>query len=650
MKKSERKRGLNKFGNLLKYRGSQVTVFVIIAIILVVGIAGYFIAKNYIYSNIPSSVQPVYNYYLSCLQNTVKDGASIMASQGGYLELPDFEAGTEYAPFSSQLGFVGLGIPYWYYISGNGIAKEQVPTKSNMEKQLANYLLENAGNCDFSDFEKQGFTVNIEDASSAKSSISESSIKSSLSQLITIDYGETHTVINSHSFQTDSNLGKFYELARKIFDYEKKSMFLENYTLDVLYSYAPVDSVSLDCAPVMWNPYDVADNLKNAISANLGMVKLNGQYYVSKNKYDDYFVAGKDSGIELTNEQIRFQYSADMPSRIEIWPTKGNMMIAEPIGTQPGLNVMGFCYAPYKFVYDIYFPVLIQIYDGNSIGEIFQFPFSVVISKNNPREAMTSEYFETTESICDNANSEIFISTLNNNLLPVEANIEFKCLDDTCSLGQTKINNITKSSSILANVPQCVNGIITATAEGYKQSKYIISTNQETSAQIFLDKEYTLPLEIYVDGSLTKELSVLVINQKADDGSESMINSVSYPYSKEIKSSDGYYSFDLKVYKNSDITIPSTTTTQCVNSLKSGIMGVLGFEEEKCTDLTIPAQKLSNYVYAGGKANYYISQSELDGAKTFRVFARSVPAPQTLENAQDNYEIVQTKLLDIQII
>ena len=65
-------------------------------------------------------------------------------------------------------------------------------------------------------------------------------------------------------------------------------------------------------------------------------------------------------------------------------------MIAKPIGTQPGLSAMKFCYAPYKFVYDMYFPVLIQVYSKDDANEVFQFPVSVVINKNMPREAANS--------------------------------------------------------------------------------------------------------------------------------------------------------------------------------------------------------------------------------------------------------------------
>ncbi len=543
---------------------------------------------------------------------------------------------------------MGLGVPYWYYISGNGLEKEQIPTKTQMESQLSKYIKETK-KCDFSSFIEQGYNISIEDATSAKATIADDNIRISVSQRLSISYGDTKFIASNHNTQADSSLGKLYGLAQKIYSYEKDKMFLENYSLDVLHTYAPVDGVLLQCSPAVWNPYEVADNLKSALTANIGMIKMSGEYYISKNKINNYFVTGKDSNIDLTGEQVRFQYSADWPSRIEIWPTKNNIMSADPVGTQPGLNAMGFCYVPYKFVYDMYFPVLVQVLNTNNPQEIFQFPFAIVISKNAPREAAASEYIEQTESICDKANSDLTVNTYNVNLLPVEADIQFKCFNDVCDLGRTKINNATGLSSLAVKVPQCINGFLTAKAEGYADKKYIISTNEESSADLVLDKKYTLPLEIYVDDSLTNELSVLSIS-KNSEGVSNAVDSVSYPFSRQISIAEGDYSFDLKVYKNGAINIPATTTTQCVTMPKEGVLGILGLTEDKCTDLTIPSQTLSNYVYAGGKQNDYVTPSELEAAKVFRIFAKSVPVPQDMQQAQDNYEMVSTKILDIQIV
>jgi len=626
---------------------SQITIFVIVAVIIIVGIIGVVLFRNVLFpSAIPSDLVPVYDYYLSCVSNIADDGITIMGSHAGYIEPPTFEPGSQYAPFSSMLGFMGTGIPYWYYVSGNGIKKEQIPTKNEMQNQLANYVLDEIGKCDLTNFRNQGYVIGVEDPTSSKVLISDNKISLSLKQKIIITKGESTYTISSHSVNLNSKFGSLYNLAKQVYEYEKSRAFLENYTVDVLYTYAPVSGADFNCSPSIWIPNQVFDRLRTALQANLISLKLQGDYYETKGKYSSYFIVGEDSGINLNNQQVSFVYSSDWPSRFEVWPTRNDVMIAEPVGTQAGLGAMGFCYTPYKFVYDMYFPVLIQIYNPEDGQDLFQFPFAVVINKNVAREALDSQIPESVENVCDNANLNISISTYNVHLDPVESIISFKCLNSVCNLGKTQVD-ANNDARLNAMVPQCYNGILTAKAEGYSEKSQIISTNQENFAEMVLDREYNLPIEIYIDGVLTNDVSVL-ITSKTQDNITSFTNTLSYPSTKVFKISEGSYNFDLKVYKSSSITIPATTTTQCSNTPKAGLLGFFGAEEEKCFDVTTPSQTVSNIVYAGGNINWYLTAGELESAKILRVYATSMKVPSTLDEVSASYDNLQRKTLDIQ--
>lgn len=625
---------------------SQITIFIIIAIVIVGLIAGYFIVKKSS-PTIPVNILPVYNYYLSCVQENAKTGADIMGSQGGYLELPNFSPGSTYAPFSSQLGFMGLAVPYWYYISSNGIKKEQIPTKVQMQNQLSNYIKNEIGNCNFDSFKNSGYNISL-GSPTVKVIINEDKISISLNQKIEIGYGDSNFVLNNHNTEVNSKLGNNYDLAKKIYTLESSSLFLENYTSDVLYTYAPVNGVVLNCSPAIWNPYDVIANLKIALENNLGVIRLPGSYYALKG-ISNYFVAGKNSDLSIKDSQINFLYSSDWPSRFEIWPTKSNIMIASPVGTQAGLGALGFCYIPYKFVYDMYFPVLIQISNPNDASEIFQFPMAVVINKNMPRDAVVSSTFENPENLCDNANTDLEINSVDINLAPVEVDIEFKCFEDSCALGKTKIDNSSGAARLVAKVPQCINGLLTASSEGYKDSQQYVSTNVPTSVDVILDREYTLNFEVYVDGVLTRDLAILTISENLEN-TTSFVGSLAYPTSNEIKLSEGDYSFDLKVYGSGSITLPATTSTQCVETAKSGLLGVFGLQDEKCFDINIPGQTLTNMLTAGGIQNQYITPSELEDARFFRIYTTSVSPPANLDSIQLNIDSIESQNLEIEII
>ena len=107
------------------------------------------------------------------------------------------------------------------------------------------------------------------------------------------------------------------------------------------------------------------------------------------------------------------------------------LFITQPIGDQAGLGVLGFCYSPYHFVYNIKYPVLVMIQSGT---EIFQFPIAVVIEGNNPRTSLNGTAVATsTATLCQNENTNITVTTMDSNSNPVDTNISYECFGQTCN-------------------------------------------------------------------------------------------------------------------------------------------------------------------------------------------------------------------------
>jgi hypothetical protein len=222
-------------------------------------------------------------------------------------------------------------------------------------------------------------------------------------------------------------------------------------------------------------------------------------------------------------------------------------------------------------------------------------------------------------------------------------------LNSVCALGKTKIDNSTNLASLEVKVPQCYNGVLISNAKDYSETKYTISTNEENSADIILQKEYKFPLEIYVDGALTNENAVLLINE-VDGNQTTFLDSINYPLTREIKLSQGVYNFELKVYKNGNIIIPATNNKQCLNQPKEGILGFFGVEEEKCYDVNLPSQTLTNLIYAGGNSNGAYTEDMLSGAETFRIDATSVKLPSNLEEIQTSSDSVENKKMIVSLV
>jgi len=622
-------------GNLLNSKRSQVTVFIILAIVIVAGIGIFFAVRSGLFStNIPQELEPVYSYYQACVEEETLNGIYILEQQAGYIDVPEFSPGSEYMPFSNQLGFLGIGVPYWYYVSGNGISNEQVPSKSKMQEQLNDYLEEGVDLCDFSQFEEQGFEVSIGE-SEVKSSIKDNSVSVSVNQNLNINYGDISWRGTKHSVSVDSMLGKFYDLAKKIYQNNEDEMFLERYGVDILRLYAPVDGSEIGCSPKVWNVEDIRGNLINSLEANIPFIKVKGDYYNLGEPTNKYFV--QDIGKEV-DVNVNFMYSAEWPMKMEVWPSEDGILMAEPIGLQEGMGLLGFCYTPYHFVYDFSFPVLVQLYSGN---EMFQFPVVVVIDKNNPREALDVQGLpDVVPELCEKKNTQLSVYTYNTNLEPVGARIQFKCFDTSCDIGKTESER--GEAVLIADFPQCVNGYILASAEGYETKKHLISTINSGSATVVLDRKYNLDLEVKkAGGSLGEDYAVVTFNK------EGKVKTLAYPDMKEIELTSGQYEIKTYVYSDSEINLKGSLSHKCVNVPKSGVLGVFGMTEEKCFDLEIPDQIISFAVSGGGTQDYYISESELENSNKLIIDAQSFGKPTKVEDLQINYNNVETQNLEV---
>src|SRR4030042_198854 len=428
-------------------------------------------------------------------------------------------------------------------------------------------------------------------------------------------------VVSKHNVVVNSKLGELYSDARAIYDYEQSSLFLENYAVDTLRVYAPVDGVEMSCSPLVWNANNVFDELELAIEANTLALKVkNGDFSLtdSRNKYFILDIPGIKNNVLFLN-------SRNWSHSFEVNPSDSSVMMAKPIGNQPGMGIIGFCYVPYHFVYNVNYPVLVQVYSGE---EIFNFPFAVVIQGNKPRQALNTSAVGTPEiDLCDYKNTLFEVTTYDFMLNPVSANISYKCFGEICDIGTTYKSN----GSLIALFPQCANGFILAKSNGYVDTKYEVSTVNSGFADIFMDKLYKKTVSLSLDGQVYN--GEAIINIVSDEVSETLV----YPRQRDVKLSEGQYEVQVYIYRNASIQLQETTQEQCIEVPKEGIGAIFGITEEKCFDVVIPSQIISNSLVGGGKQNYYIAESELQTGTIIDINSDSLATPRTIEDLQKNY-------------
>jgi hypothetical protein len=598
----------------------QVAIFVIIALVVVAGIVTFFVFRGGILgSEVPAELKPVYDYYISCVEEESRIAIDLAGTQAGYVNTPDYIPGTEYAPFASQLNFMGFGVPYWYYISGSGVVKESVPSKEDIQNDMAAYITANVNrNCDFEALSGKGYAIAFGSEPSAEVSISNDKVDVKVESELVASKGGSTASKSTHDVSISSKFGKLYESAKKIYEAQRDGAILENYTQDVLRLYAPVDGVEIGCSPKIWKTREVIDELKNAIEANIAAIKFKGDYYSLQDKRKNYFVVNVP-----VDEPVNLVYSKSWPTKIQVYGADDELMIAQPIGEQEGMGILGFCSAPYHFVYDISFPVMMQVYEDN---EIFQFPVVVVIDKNLPRQGAYYPLPEKSDipDLCQYKTQEVKVNVYDSDLNSIDANLSYLCFSSQCRLGESK------GGVFAGSAPACVNGYLIARAEGYSEKRQLFSTNEEWTSDMILDREYNVDLALEAGGKPLEGLAVVSFT-----GERSA--STALPAVSKIKLSEGLYNVSVFVYGNSSIAIPASTKSQCVTAGKGGIAGFFGATEEKCFEVNVPETKIEAALLGGGKGEIYLMRSDLEkGRITLKVDA--LPKPNSLEDLAKNYE------------
>ncbi len=598
----------------------QVSLFVIVALVLVIGVGVYVGVKNNLFNFSDSeSFTEVYNYYDECIKQDTLKAVDLAGSQGGRIDVGEYIPGSDYAPFSSQLNFLGFPVPYWYYVSGNGLVKENVPSKSEIEKEIANYLEEKIGECEFTPLAERGFNVILEEPSFSVS-INDDFIQVKSSTELNVDKDEKSVKVNSRILQINSNFGKMFDTAQDLYEKQINEAILENYSVDVLRLYAPVDGVEIQCSPKIWKAQEVVDELQNALQGNINSIKFNSE----KNSY---FSVDYQSEFEINT-----LYSRQWPWKVEVYGAEDGLMIAEPVGNQNGMGLMGFCYAPYHYVYDISYPVMFQISSGE---ELFQFPVAVIIDKNVPRQAEQVELFDDTTDfdLCQDKTQDVQIRTFDSNLNSVDADLSYECFNQKCILGKTE------NGVFAGKAPACVNGRIISKSEGYQDYSELFSSNEESSKDLIMDKLYNVDIEISAGGKSVKDNAIVVFNGKRTAFA-------SIPDNSKIRLAEGLYNVSVYIYSNSSLKIPESKKTDCREVSKSGIQGVLGFTEEKCFDIVIPATNLDFALVGGGKSESYVLSSQLESGK-LKIISEILPLPDSIEKLQQNYATFETLNLEV---
>ncbi len=610
----------------MKKRG-QVTVFIILGIVILAVFTILFSFRSQILEQdfesemnsiiIPEQIRPAKDYFDVCLEGITQDGINILASQGGYINLPEEPyKRTINDEFSNTLNLYSIHeVAYWFYETSNGIQQQQIPTIEEMERELEEYINNNFNNCEYfaQSFEEDGFTINYPEILSSEVKINQNNVQVKLNSDLQISLKEVYTDIDKLMVIADSKLGELYNLAKEVMEKENEELFLEEKTIDLMATYEeiPYSTTEFSCERKVWQKSRVLEDLKSITNTNIAALTLKdptSSAYLPTNR--DYFE------IDITKPEYiteSFTYSTDFPMFMDVSPTKGEILVGDALTQQTPeiskfLNLF-FCLNNYHFVYDVKYPVLIGLTDDNT-GLTFQYATTVIIDNNNPRayegEVFNTEYSnEFTDNFCENKVKPMEVTVYDSKTFRdiEDTSILYKCFTSTCYIGETN-----EQGKINANFPPCLNGAIIAQKDGYELGGEFISTNIDQETTVLLDKHYTLELEIKEvqlgDGftSSVNDKQAVVQFENLDNGYITMVTNED----TEIKLTDGNYQVTsyLLTEENTNIELKSDSEISCVKVPRPGILGLFS-SEEKCFESEFDGGTLTDVIVGGAAYEWY---------------------------------------------
>lgn len=405
----------------MKKRG-QVTVFVILGVVLLIGILLYaYITTRNVQPNINvprlgGDAGQVQEFVEGCIDQVGRAGLAELGRHGGYIDPTDMKYTLEAFDYNaldqteSDMAFLNVndeysGIPYWYYSrSSRSCWHCDVSTLSPplelMAYQLGRYVDENLPEClgNYLPFEEQGFEITAMSNISTFAMINEESVGFLTEyELRLVKDGET-TDIKKFYREVDIPLLKYYTTAVKITQTEIDTEYIDYYGLYLLGQYMgmdanklpPISAFRTGYDTVFWSKFNTKRLYESLLSSYTSFFTITGtsneiqeglegrpmelEFY---NAMDlPIFTDDEIYGLDLNNREINHIYLGQN-IYLNVVPSSGDLV--SPLVTQSedlGGVVSMDPDKSYEFFYDISYPIIVEIKDSRP-GKEYSFMFAL---------------------------------------------------------------------------------------------------------------------------------------------------------------------------------------------------------------------------------------------------------------------------------
>lgn len=488
-------------------RKAQVSIFLIIAVLLMLAGGTWFVYNNVVSEqapDVPEDIRPVHTFTANCLEQVTEDGLRRIGATGGYIDVPEQLRNNPRATLQAT-PIEELKQPYWWF---DGIQAE--PDLEHIRGQLQEHVQQNIHACldNYSVFESQ-FTFTYLEEPQVEILFSDEDVQARLDYEMEIRARENQTgrAWDSFTATIPVRFKKMHELASKIMQRQVEEKFIEQRAIDLMSldpGRIPITEIEFSCEEQTWQVSSVRQRIQELLAANIPYIKIQGSgessdSYVSnpfgedvygETYFQTHFVW--DVGIEDT-EGIKagFTYDPAWETVVNARPSEAGVMHS---GSNTGSGLLDdFCVQISHFTYDVQFPIQVAVTDDRAVEPyVFTFAFKADIDHNLPkRQAKGYSIFSTpdrltTTEYCGDRDTEVTVFTVDNvtgeDIKDVD--LSFTCGRYSCDIGVTDWLSFGAAAGLTEQYPYCVNGILRGERDGYLEAEQFIQTNSDGESYI----------------------------------------------------------------------------------------------------------------------------------------------------------------------
>lgn len=546
-----------------------MVLFIFVTLAIYLSTSTHQVSEAQTLKRVPTSFQ---DYLDVCIEDTAKEGITILGSQGGYISVPSFIKANDQA-FVAYDARGEFGVPAWYYKG-----EYRIPKLQDLESQISGYVEQNLKTC-LNGFEAfSDFDVTEKSLPKATTKITDDTVFVDLAYDLDVTAkGSQVKSYNHFTVTLPVMLGRMYELAKRIVYSEVKNTNFEKQLINLMSASedVPITGMTFSGRPQTWAVNDVENEVKALIFYNFQNVRFVGTDFLPferpANVYEKYrgfdlmdYREGRlpadsapDDAYDYFNlffdpNNLPGDYSAEqkdfsnIKTAVKFYPNNDFRFVARPstgnilssnMAKFPGTDIP-FPLQVSHFTYDIDFPLEINLLDSKAFSNeqfVFKFALPVSIRKNKPdKDTPAVTFYEAPvqfDNPCDNVDGSVDIRAVGlfgglNNMELKDVNVSYDCLKFGCYLGKTKSDG--GSYRLVTGIPNsCSGGFINVEKEGYLPAQKQLIDQDSLTIEMKKLKTFTIMVNKRPSYNLGTP-------QPLDDGDSVIIRIVPYTYSKTI--------------------------------------------------------------------------------------------------------------------